>query len=161
MIKRILTMQFVLELQWILRLAFSPMQLDFESAPFSHLGTSPKTCVLYQHKRRKSSFFRSFGFPFCQLQNCFHPGEDLIIIPGIMGDLTVAAVLQPGRCITETAAAAVPQGIQGAVAEQAVEGFRVCPGMAGKEFTGFILIKFITFHKNLPEWAFHSPCSVL
>ena len=41
MIKRILAMQFVLELQWILRLAFSPMQLDFESAPFSHLGTSP------------------------------------------------------------------------------------------------------------------------
>ena len=30
MIKRILAMQFVLELQWILRLAFSPMQLDFE-----------------------------------------------------------------------------------------------------------------------------------
>ena len=31
MIKRILVMQFVLELQRILRLAFSPMQLDFES----------------------------------------------------------------------------------------------------------------------------------
>ena len=47
MIKLVLAMQFVLELQWILRLAFSPMQLDFESAPFSRLGTSPKTCLLY------------------------------------------------------------------------------------------------------------------
>ena len=43
MIKHILVIQFVLELQWILRLAFSPMQLDFKSAPFSHLGTSPDT----------------------------------------------------------------------------------------------------------------------
>ena len=41
MIKHILQIEFSLELQWILRLAFSPMQLDFESAPFSRLGTSP------------------------------------------------------------------------------------------------------------------------
>ena len=46
MIKHILQIQFALELQWILRLAFSLMQLDFESAPFSHLGTSPETLVL-------------------------------------------------------------------------------------------------------------------
>ena len=49
MIIHILVIQFVLELQWILRLAFSPMQLDFESAPFSHLGTSPESEVLYQY----------------------------------------------------------------------------------------------------------------
>ena len=60
MIKRILVIQFVLELQWILRLAFSPMQLDFESAPFSHLGTSPKTLVLYQRAVEKSRFYRFF-----------------------------------------------------------------------------------------------------
>ena len=41
MIKLIIVIQFAIELQWILRLVFSPMQLDFESAPFSHLGTSP------------------------------------------------------------------------------------------------------------------------
>ena len=58
MIKHILQIQFTLELQWILRLAFSPMQLDFESAPFSHLGTSPLTGILYQHHLKKSSFFR-------------------------------------------------------------------------------------------------------
>ena len=60
MIKHILVIQFVLELQWILRLAFSPMQLDFKSAPFSHLGTSPKTLVLYQCLVEKSRFYRFF-----------------------------------------------------------------------------------------------------
>ena len=60
MIKLILAMLFVLELQWILRLAFSPMQLDFESAPFSHLGTSPKTLVLYQYTLEKSRFYPFF-----------------------------------------------------------------------------------------------------
>ena len=56
MIKFILAMQFVLELQWLLLLAFSPMQLDFESAPFSHLGTSPLIVTLYQYKLEKSRF---------------------------------------------------------------------------------------------------------
>ena len=55
MIKLIIVIQFALELQWILRLVFSPMQLDFESAPFSHLGTSPKTKLLYQQGRKKST----------------------------------------------------------------------------------------------------------
>ena len=65
MIKLILVMQFVLELQWILRLAFFPMQLDFESAPFSRLGTSPNAQPLYQPMPQKSSpeslchFFRT------------------------------------------------------------------------------------------------------
>ena len=53
MIKLILAMQFVLALQWILRLAFSPMQLDFESAPFSRLGTSPNAPLLY-HRTGKN-----------------------------------------------------------------------------------------------------------
>ncbi len=33
---------------------------DFESAPFSHLGTSPKTLVLYQCLVEKSRFYRFF-----------------------------------------------------------------------------------------------------
>ena len=83
MIKRIIVIQFALELQWILRLAFSPMQLDFESAPFSHLGTSPNSRVLYQRKREKSRLlFRNF-------QHLSHFSANRIIVLTTVGFQTI------------------------------------------------------------------------
>ena len=52
------------------------------------------------------------------------------------------AVLDPTGGIPEIPAAPIPQRIKGAVAEQAVEGFGICPGMTGEVFTFPILIKF-------------------
>ena len=57
MIKLILAMQFALELQWILRLEFSPIQLDFESAPFSHLGTSPGPAYYISSGKKNQAVF--------------------------------------------------------------------------------------------------------
>ena len=64
MIKHILQIEFSLELQWILRLAFSPMQLDFESAPFSRLGTSPYLQLGYyiSTPRKNQGFSLRFFF---------------------------------------------------------------------------------------------------
>ena len=148
MIKHILQIQFVLEWQWISRLAFSPMQLDFESAPFSHLGTSPKTPLLYQHKSRKSRIFRKAVLSFCQFQNRTQPGKDPVIVFRLMRYPAFAAVLNAGSCIAEVSAATVPQCIQRAIAEQAVKGLHICTGVAGKPAAGFILIKFIAFHSH-------------
>ena len=70
MIKFILAMQLVLELQWILRLAFSPMQLDFESAPFSRLGTSPDASLLYHRRGKNQLKFPIVKYPGTAASGC-------------------------------------------------------------------------------------------
>ena len=134
---------------------------DFESAPFSHLGTSPETWLLYQRRNRKSRLMLRIISSFCKFQNSLHTEQNRIIIPRIMRKQAGAAVLNIITCIAESAAATIPKSIQRTIAEQAVEGFRICTSMAGKIFAGFILIKFITFHRILPEWSFQSLLTVL
>ena len=86
MIKHILQIRFALELQWILHLAFSPVQLDFESAPFSHLGTSPYLrALLYQPQVEKS---RIFPLLFCQFLHISHLAHDPVIAFPAMGAQT-------------------------------------------------------------------------
>ena len=53
---------------------------DFESAPFSRLGTSPKTRLLYQQKKEKSRIFQGHIFLFCQLHNRLHAGANGIVV---------------------------------------------------------------------------------
>ena len=59
---------------------------DFESAPFSHLGTSPySTALLYQPQVQKS---RIFPLVFCQIQHIFHSTHDAVIAFPAMGTQT-------------------------------------------------------------------------
>ena len=152
MTKLILAIQFVLELQWILRLAFSPMQLDFESAPFSHLGTSPKTRLLYQYEPEKSSFFMVGGLFFCQLQYRTHIIADTCIVFPAVRTQAVGAILDTIICISEIAAAPVTKAVQGAVTEKAAERFRICTHVTGKIFTFLILKKIIIGHIYSPSY---------
>ena len=134
---------------------------DFESAPFSHLGTSPKTRLLYQPKPGKSRLIRGNLYSFCQFQNSIHSGHNPIISTGTMRNQTATAIFDSGRSIAESTATLVTKGIQRAIAEPAVKAVRIATGMTGEIRTGFVLIEFITFHRNLPEWTFHSSASVL
>ena len=143
MIKLILAMQFALVLQWILRLAFSPMQLDFESAPFSHLGTSPKTLVLYQCQNEKS---RLFPVLFYQFQNFHHFLIDGIEIFSSVRPQAAGAVFYAVTSIVVVAATVFTQTIQRTITEQTTEGFRVGTGMTGEIFTFSMLKKIIVRH---------------
>ena len=117
---------------------------DFESAPFSRLGTSPYGYVLYHLKGKKSRLFRKF-------QKLWHFFHDFLVILPAMGAETVGAVLDAVGQVAETAATLIPQGVQGAIAEQAVKILRVCPGMTGEIFTFPILKKIVMAHIKPPS----------
>ena len=124
---------------------------DFESAPFSHLGTSPKTWLLYQRWVEKSRIFPNLRLLFCHLQDLLGLLADLgILLPAVRAQ-TVGAVFVAILGILEITAAILPKGIQGAVAENTAETFRISTGMAGKIFTFPILEKIIMCHKK-PRW---------
>ena len=60
-----------------------------------------------------------------------------------MGAQAARAVLDAVFRIGEIAAAAVAQGVERAVAEDAGKGFRVCAGVTGKVFAILILEKIV------------------
>ena len=63
-----------------------------------------------------------------------------------MGPQAIGAILHTVFCVTEAAAALVTQAVQGAVAEQTAEGFRIGTGMAGKIFAVLMLKEIIIWH---------------
>ena len=136
---------------------------DFESAPFSHLGTSPKTWLLYQRYLKKSRLFLGVRLLFCQFQNHLHLSADGFILLPAMGPQTGAAILDSVFGILKLAAALIPQGIQWAIAKNTAEGFRICTFMAGKIFTLLMLKKIIMGHDNCHTFIFSFPtyCAIL
>ena len=123
---------------------------DFESRLFDHLSNSPyflcRTRVLYQLFWKKSSCFSVTAVLFRKLQNFVHLSGDLLVIFPLVGAQAKGAVLDALFRITEISAAAIPQGVQRTVAEQAAEPLRVRVGMAGKKLTFPILEKIIMAH---------------
>ena len=91
---------------------------DFESAPFSHLGTSPDTRTLYQRYWEKS---RLFPAVFCQFQNFFHFLTDACIALPTMGTQTSGTVLNSSFRIPEVTAAVFSQAIQRTITENTAE----------------------------------------
>ena len=148
MIKLVLAKQFVLELQWILRLVFSPMQLDFESAPFSHLGTSPYKPGYYNSRAEKN---QGLSFLFCQFHNLAHMLHNGTVVFPLMGPQATGTILDPAFRISEIATTLIPQGIQGTVTKQTAEGLGVGTFMAGKILTLFMLKKIIIRHGCAPS----------
>ena len=63
-----------------------------------------------------------------------------------MGAQTIGAVFDSLFGIPEAAAAVFSQAVQGAVAEEAAESFRICTGMTGKIFAFLILKEIIICH---------------
>ena len=119
----------------------------FECGPFNHLGTSPKTGLLYQHQRKKSSFFPFLFGNFKNLREFFHYCG--VILP-LMRAQTTGTILDPVFRIGKAASATVTQRIQRTIAEQAAKGVPVCAFVAGKIFTLPILEKFIMLHFFTP-----------
>ena len=166
MIKLILVIQFVLELQQILRLAFSPMQLDFESAPFSHLGTSPNTRLLYQHRKEKSRHSVLVVLLFCRFYHHIHSRQNPFIVFPLMRKDASGTVLDSAFRITKPAATTLPQRIQRAIAKQTIEFFGIYTLMTGKILTFPVLKKlmmqifFLHSLSHLPQGT-SSPRTIL
>ena len=112
---------------------------DFESAPFSHLGTSPEQWLLYQPQGEKSRFFRQFHY----LRHLLH--HSIVVFP-FVGPQAAGAVLDAGFGVGKLAAAPIPKGIQRAVAEQAAEAIRIRALMAGKVLALLMLKKIVICH---------------
>jgi len=116
------------------------------------LGTSPYcriTDALYQRRVEKSRFFRRIRFLFCQFdhfaQFIHNPG---IIFPPV-GPQAARAVFYSLLRVGIVAAAVFSQGIQGAEAQNAAEGFRVCLFMAG-EVRALLVLKKVVGHGGFP-----------
>ena len=67
----------------------------------------------------------------CQLANVLVMVQNPAIVFPLMGNLAVGAILIAILRVPEGAAAAVAQGIQWTIAEQAAEILRVCTGVTG------------------------------
>ena len=113
---------------------------DFESAPFSHLGTSPDTRTLYQREWKKSRLFPGF---FCQFQNRIHGFADIIIVFPPMGTQAGGAILITILRVPEITAAAISQAVKRTVAENTAEGLRIGTGMTRKILTLLMLKKIV------------------
>ena len=113
---------------------------DFESRLFDHLSTAPLTMVLYQPICEKSRLL------FRHLKNTGHFLADGAVIFPAVGLQALGAVLDAIFRVCKAAAAFVAQGIQGAVAEQTAEGFRVSALMAREIFALLVLEKIIVRH---------------
>jgi hypothetical protein len=96
-------------------------------------------CLLYQQAGEKSRLFRQFQ-DFC------HFIHDLCVVFPAVRLQALGAILDAVIRIKKVASAAVAQGIEGAVAEQTVEVFRVRAGMTGEVFTLLILEKIVMAH---------------
>ena len=67
-----------------------------------------------------------------------------------MGLQAIGAILNTTLRIGKAAAAAISQGIQGAIAKQAAEFLRVSTGMAGKILALLMLEKIVICHRKHP-----------
>ena len=74
-------------------------------------------------------------------------GDGIVIFPAV-GAQTAGAVLKTLRGIGKIAAAIFSQCVQGTVAKQAAEAFRIGIGVAGEIFAVFILKKIIIGHRK-------------
>ena len=119
---------------------------DFESAPFSHLGTSPAfaTGTLYQPQQEKSRLF------FRHIHHKLQFFANIPVILTAMWAQATGTILDPILGISKASAAAIPKGIQRAVAKQTTELFRVRSGMARKIFAVLILNKITGHGTHLP-----------
>ena len=121
---------------------------DFESAPFSHLGTSPYSFrkAHYSNPCIKNQALRLL---FCQFQNFIHISADILVILPAVWPQAGGAVFNSAFRIGKITTAVFSQGIQRAKAEQAAEMIRIRSPMAGKIFTFFVLKKIIMRHSCL------------
>ena len=117
----------------------------FECGPFNHLGTSPKTGLLYQHQRKKSSFFAFLFGNFKNLREFFHYCG--IILP-LMRAQTTGAILDSLWGIGIITSAILSQGIKRTEAEQTAEAFLVCPSMTGEILAFPVLKKIVITHSH-------------
>ena len=86
--------------------------------------------------------FLTFG----KLHHIAHLFHDLVIVFAAVRFCTATAILDAVFCIDKATAAAVPQGIQGAITKQAAEILTIHPFMAGEVFTFLILKILVVFH---------------
>ena len=83
-----------------------------------------------------SNRFRGFDSLFlCQFANLAIVLQNAAVIFSFVGNLAAGTVLEPILGIAECTAAAITQGIEGTIAEQAAEILRICTGMTGEVFT--------------------------
>ena len=85
---------------------------------------------------------------FRQFYHLTHLIQDGFVAFALMGAQAMAAILDAIVQILEIAAAAVPQAVQGAIAEQAAEFLRVCPFMAREILALLILKKIVVCHRD-------------
>ena len=83
---------------------------------------------------------------FRQCHNRIHFLHDPVVIIPVVRNQTAATVLDPIFQVGKTAAALIPQWIQGTITEQTVKILCIHPLVAGKEFAGSVLAEFIVFH---------------
>ena len=119
---------------------------DFESAPFSHLGTSPQTVILQQWLRKKSSCLTGLWFLFCKFHNIVHSVHNHCIALRTMGYGTRRTVFYARIRVGEIASTFMPQGIQRTITKQTVKLFRIRTCMAWIVFTFPVLKKLIMLH---------------
>ena len=79
----------------------------------------------------------------CKLNEAIKPACNGIIAAWSVGDQTCRAILDPGRGPAPVSTALIAQGIQRAVAKQAIKSALVADGVARKVFTAFVLKKTI------------------
>ena len=104
------------------------------------------TGSLYQYEEKKSRLFLVCGGFFCHFQNISHFIADGFVVLSAVGAQAVGAVLDALFRITEAASAPVSQSIEGAIAKDTAEGFRIGTFMAGKIFTLLILKEIVVTH---------------
>jgi hypothetical protein len=81
----------------------------------------------------------------CQIHQVAVALHNIAVILGLVGQKALGTVLDAVLGIGEAAAALVAQGVQGAVAEQTVEGIGIVGGMAGEELALFMLEEGVLF----------------
>jgi hypothetical protein len=81
-----------------------------------------------------------------QLDDIAHLLGDIAVALPFVGAQAIGAVLDAVLGVGEIATAVFAQSIEGAVAEDAGEGIRICVLVAGEVFTGFVLEKVVVWH---------------
>ena len=133
----------VIDYQWVREISVLPCAPHFESAPFSHLGTSPETSLLYQRTKEKSSFFLIRRLLFCKLQDFTHfTAYGGIVFPP-MGTQALSAIFNSCFRVSKTAAATITKAVKRTITKQTAEAFRISILMTGKKLTFFVLKKIV------------------
>lgn len=99
------------------------------------------------HERVRYFFIRLRFFLLHQFDDLTHLFGDVPVAFPLVGTQAGRAVLDAVFCVVEIAAAVFAQGIEGAVAENAGEGFGVGMFVAGEIFTLPVLEKIIMCHE--------------